>query len=454
MNVHPIINLKFKIKNSRPNSSRRGQSLLEVIVGLSIGAILIGAGAIAVSSMLRANFTLQKSQGASALNQELMDQVRAFAGASWQNLSVLSRGSSTPYFLVASGSVSRVASGTEGVLDNDISTGLVGYWKFDEATTSPSTVAYDSSGAGNHGTLSGFSNENKVSGVLGAAVPVAPYGGGRYVTVPQTVALSPSTTLSISVWVKPFSYQPDTGSWQTIFEGGGNLNTASGFYLGFNGWSPTFDFLVGSGSAWLTYAQIPQTAIPLNTWTHIVAVFGTSSAYIYVNGGPQYAAGRTAGTAGYESYPTVIGSLSYSPGGHLLDGLIDDLRLYNRALSAAEAKKIFGSNAFTRFFTVEDVCREVGAQGALTGTVPCTVGSVTDPSAQFIAVYTRWQSGSRTGEVKSSDYLTRWSNVVFRQSDWSGGAGATEPLVEPGNRFATSTNIDVTSTGTLRVHIY
>jgi type II secretory pathway component PulJ len=230
MNIRLIINLKFRIKNSRVSSSRRGQSLLEVIVGLSIGAILIGAGAFAVSSMLQANFTLQKSQSASALNQELMDQVRAFAGADWQNLAALSKSSTTPRFLVATGSILVVSNGTEDLTSNN--------------------------------------------------------------------------------------------------------------------------------------------------------------------------------------------------------------------------------NAFTRFFTVEDACREVGAQGALTGTVPCAGGSVTDPSAQYVAVYTRWQSAGNTGEVKSSEYLTRWNNVVFHQSDWSGGAGETGVLVEPGNRFATSTNVDVTSTGTLRVRVF
>ncbi|MBI5732592.1 prepilin-type N-terminal cleavage/methylation domain-containing protein, partial [Candidatus Jorgensenbacteria bacterium] len=134
-------------------STKRGQTLIEVVIGLAIGAFIIGSAAIALTAMLRANITIQRGQSASALNQELVDQVRTVAGATWTDIYNLPvKGASSTYYITASGTTLVVRPGTEGALIADVRSGLMGRWSFDEST---GTVIYDSSPNSNHGVTVG-----------------------------------------------------------------------------------------------------------------------------------------------------------------------------------------------------------------------------------------------------------------------------------------------------------
>lgn len=80
-------------------------------------------------------------------------------------------------------------------------------------------------------------------------------------------------------------------------------------------------------------------AVPLNTWKHIAAVRNGTTISIYING-VLNATAATGTTAPTYNFPARIGSMfygSYSPPQYNgLNGKMDELRLYNRALSAAE----------------------------------------------------------------------------------------------------------------------
>jgi len=106
---------------------------------------------------------------------------------------------------------------------------------------------------------------------------------------------------------------------------------------------------------------------------------------------------------------------------------------------------------YTLFFSVENVCRSNDASSTITSTAPCPSGSSEDPSTQKITVYTRWPAAARTGEIKFSYYLSRWKNRVFKQSDWSGGAGQEGPITEPNNKYATSSDIDASASGVIKI---
>ena len=95
------------------------------------------------------------------------------------------------------------------------------------------------------------------------------------------------------------------------------------------------------------------------------------------------------------------------------------------------------NTTYTRYFTVENVYRD--------GSGNITESGSEDPSTQKITALVRWASGAQTKEVTVNEYLTRWRNKIFPQSDWSGGSGETGVLTEPNNKFASSTNIDYTS---------
>src|SRR5581483_4700676 len=81
------------------------------------------------------------------------------------------------------------------------------------------------------------------------------------------------------------------------------------------------------GLSFLTSNLFAPTALPLNTWSHLVATFDGTTEQLYVNG-VQVASQVQPGAIGTSAQPITIGGA--------WQGLIDEVRVYNRALSAAE----------------------------------------------------------------------------------------------------------------------
>ena len=80
-------------------------------------------------------------------------------------------------------------------------------------------------------------------------------------------------------------------------------------------------------------SAIGTAALPLNTWTHLAVTFGAGTLRLYVNGvqvGTQAVSGtlRTSADA-----LTIGGNGVWS---EWFAGLIDEVRIYNRALTQAE----------------------------------------------------------------------------------------------------------------------
>jgi len=412
--------LKIKEKN--------GQSLAEVAIGLTIGAILISAAAFGISYTLRANTNIQKSQSASAFNQELMDKVRALAGANWQTIYSLTKGTSTSYYLNASSASYAVIEGKEGLLDNDVMSGLAGYWKFDEAT---STITYDATGNNNTGTLVNGTTRISVGCKIANCMSFSS-SSNNYINIPSTAALNFTTngTFSISLWMSPDTL---ASTWRRGIIVQENYLT-SGYRLGFyNGGQPMFWTTQSGGSLQLNSSQ----NLALNAWNHLVITYNAQQAYIYLNG---VQTGSAAGTYIAGSNPIRFGytvSEWYS-------GLMDDVRYYNRALSADEVKRLYNSNVYSRFFNVENVSRDSG--GSIV-----TSGGTNDPSTQKVTASVQWGATGAVTEAKIVDYLTRSKNFVFRQTDWSGGSGQSGVITEPNSKYSTSDNIDILTPGLIKI---
>ncbi len=72
-------------QNSR-NFGISGQSLIEILIGIAIGAILIGGAAATITLTLRSNVQNKNIQTASALAQAMLDKVTVDADADWHNV--------------------------------------------------------------------------------------------------------------------------------------------------------------------------------------------------------------------------------------------------------------------------------------------------------------------------------------------------------------------------------
>jgi len=206
-------------------------------------------------------------------------------------------------------------------------TGLVGYWNFDEGSGS---TAYDSSGNSNHGTL--INGPAWISGRDGGALSFD--GINDCVDIAATTSLHNFSQMTIEAWINPKS------------DGGAVIDR--GFYS-----SPYWTISVGNsmgGMRWNTGQTTNDqgvlqdtTNIPHSTWTHIaLALIGIDStshnATWYINGQKESSAilptGLNAITS--TSNPLLIGKTSHPMYHGYFNGTIDEVRIYDRALSASE----------------------------------------------------------------------------------------------------------------------
>jgi len=203
-------------------------------------------------------------------------------------------------------------------VSNTAPTGLVAAYYFDDG--SGTTVA-DGSGNAMNGTVTGAT---WVAGHSGSALSFN--GTNNWVTIADANFLDFTTGMTIEAWVNPKSL---TG-WQAVVmkERAGGL--AYALYSSDDTNKPPAGYVNVGGS---DRSAGGAATIPLNAWTHLATTYDGTSLRIYVNG----TLVTTTAVAG--SIVTSTGVLRVggnSVWGEYFNGLIDDVRLYNRALTAAE----------------------------------------------------------------------------------------------------------------------
>ncbi len=198
--------------------------------------------------------------------------------------------------------------------------GLVAAYSFDEGSGS---AVKDASSAGNNGTI--IDASRTTSGRYGAALSFN--GSSAVVNVPSSRSLRLATGMTLEAWVRPSS----VSTWwsDVIYKGNDNyyLMAASD-----NSSRPAVGGRFGSGSSTNVFGS---AALPANTWTHLAATYDGSIVKLYVNG-VAVASGARSGALAGSGNPLQIGGDSTF--GQYFAGLIDEVRVYNVALSEAQVR--------------------------------------------------------------------------------------------------------------------
>ena len=271
-----------------------------------------------------------------------------------------------------------------------LSDGLIGYWKMDEATWSGTlSEVVDSSGNSNHGQAQGATG--------GKAYPSSgKFGNGGYFDgvddyTTLTNSLTTGTSTTVSFWVNTGSATGGRGAFVNTVTSGYN-GSFFGFYQQY---TPTLYFRNTAGSAWGTNVVSSQTLLA-GTWYHLVATLDSTSntALIYINGVQKGSSAISGGWSWGSNTVSFGGRFGGWGGGQYFHGTLDDLRIYNRALTPAEVRQLYnyapGPVAYYKF--------DEGAGGSVTDS------SGNSNTGTWSGESPRWAAGKigRAGSFKTA----------------------------------------------------
>jgi hypothetical protein len=217
--------------------------------------------------------------------------------------------------------------------------GLVAYWKLNDAT---GTIAHDSSGDGYNGTLT--NGPTWTTGKLGGALSFNA-SNFNYITLGNIASFGGMSAMTISGWVKSTSTDeehiidkslceaaPNTGSWELLF--GSDVH------------GPGIpEFVLYPPSTFATTIENDSGPVVNDGQWHLVT--GTANGTdmdLYVDG-------VLVATQEW-SLPIYAGTQAVEIGGHCngsgyyLNGQLDDVRVYNRALNASEIQALYNQTVY------------------------------------------------------------------------------------------------------------
>lgn len=189
------------------------------------------------------------------------------------------------------------------------SSGLVAAYRFEETG---GTALVDASG-------------NGMTGTLGGATRTTAGKCGRAIDTTDGVALAPPVDVArtIEAWVRPTSF----GGWRCFASNRRDSATTRHFYVCTEG-----SFAAAGHRADSGWVDARGGTVPEDEWSHIALTFGADGRlHIYLNG--KEVGSRTSGLPGNATIDLRIGETYL---GERWQGQVDELRVYSRALTAAE----------------------------------------------------------------------------------------------------------------------
>jgi hypothetical protein len=210
---------------------------------------------------------------------------------------------------------------------NNLNKGLVAYYPFNGN-------ANDESGNGNNGTINGAVLDTDRNG---SSLSSYLFNGASYIRIPNSETLSLGTTdIAVTAWVKTSSsaagyiYSDDSD------------NRRPGFELTYNGSGAYYEISSSiQGWSWGDGTK----AIGNGQWHYVAATFKRGgNITLFVDGIQDVASVLDPLIASVSN--TVDSRIGMSPDGyHGFIGNIDEVRIYNRALSAAEVTQIYSNQS-------------------------------------------------------------------------------------------------------------
>ncbi|MCI0682547.1 MAG: Ig-like domain-containing protein [Gemmataceae bacterium] len=301
-----------------------------------------------------------------------------------------------------------VGTGTITNDDAPPATGLVVALGFKEGA---GTTTADVSGTGNNGTLNGATWTT--AGKYGNALSFN--GTSNYVTVADANSLDLTTGMTLEAWVRPTSLS----GWTTAILKERPSGLAYSLYVSDDTGRPPAGYIFRSGS---DVSVIGTSAVPLNTWTHLTTTYDGANLRLYVNG-VQAATRAVTGAITASANALRIGGNTIW--GEYFSGLLDEIRVYNRALTAGEIQTDMNTPVDGADTTSPTVSVTSPATGAMvSGTISVTANAsdnVGVAGVQFLL------DGANLGaEDTSAPYSVSWNTLTSSEGSHTLSARARD----------------------------
>ena len=194
--------------------------------------------------------------------------------------------------------------------------------------------ANDATSNGNNGSIN---YATSVVGQNGQSNGAYSFNGSSSYIDSNTKLSSLISAMTISAWVNPSSTQVQYANiW------GNHGNNQLGVYMEQNSTNVNqYAWGYGTGSSWSTTGTFNLTA---GSWQYIVAIKDLQYCYIYINGIEQVAS-RVSCSANISPSTTTDFIIGQGYPGRYFNGAIDDVRIYNRALSVSEVSALYSLGA-------------------------------------------------------------------------------------------------------------
>jgi hypothetical protein len=226
------------------------------------------------------------------------------------------------YTVVVSNAFGSATSSVAQIdVNGSLTEGLVGWWKFDEIDGS---IAYDSSGNGNDGNLT--NGPSWVEGKIGGSLSFD--GVDDYVQIPKVQSFF-SNAASFTSWVKVMSYNLSNEQGLAVFGVGQNL------HYPYSGNSQLYINILRSIN------RVPniQTTVNFSDWHHVSITTQNNGYWVMYHNSSQISRvdAEPLSLPNNKSFGRSVSDSSF----RYLNGLLDDVRIYDRALSAVEVKALY-----------------------------------------------------------------------------------------------------------------
>jgi len=230
----------------------------------------------------------------------------------------------------------EAVDGNVQLKQSGIDSSAVAMWHFDEGS---GTTAYDETDNDNDGTINGAT---WTTGKYGKALSFD--GVDDYISILPDPSLTVPNKMTIGAWVKPIGL----GGYQAIMTRNFGAGGPGGSHYGFRFQGTTLDG--GISDTDYRFWVAGMGSFSNGNWYHIILTFDESKNHyeIYSNGNT-----LSSGPLTPISYNEITGNLNIGRDNRNMDyfnGIIDEVTIYDRALSALEVKDIYENGTNRNFW--------------------------------------------------------------------------------------------------------